>query len=73
MSLSDGSKCVNAYTTSEWFDNRSLVEKEIIGALKSAINDHGLITSKNISSASKRIYCHLKALRKRCKDEHIGS
>lgn len=49
----------------EWFDLRSDVEKQIVGALTSAVDDHGPITRINTTSASKRIYAHLKGYRKR--------
>lgn len=35
--------------------NRSQIEKEIAGALKQAIDDHGPITLANRSSAAKEI------------------
>lgn len=42
--------------------DRSLIEKSIAGALKSAINDHGPITIENRASTAKRIYCLMKQL-----------
>ena len=47
----------------DWLDDRSRVEKEIAGQLKSAIDAHGPITNVTRASAARRIYCLLKALR----------
>ena len=52
--------------TNEWFDKRSLVEKEICGAIKSALHDHDG-EDCFASSAAKRVYSALKAIRRRIK------
>lgn len=44
--------------------DRSTVEKRLVGALRSAINDHGPITAENVSSAAKRVYAAIKQLRR---------
>ena len=46
------------------FQNRSQIEKEIAGALKSAIGVYGPITLQTRTSAAKRIYLALKGLAK---------
>lgn len=52
---------------SEWLDERSKVERCIVGALLTAIEAHGPIRSDDpstLASAAKRVYGTLKALRK---------
>lgn len=43
-------------------ENRSLVERQIAGALKSTIRAHGPIDNFWVGSAAKRIYGQLKAI-----------
>lgn len=45
--------------------SRSEIEKEIVGALKNAIDSHGPITRVNVHSAAKRVYKALGNLAKR--------
>jgi hypothetical protein len=42
--------------------DRSLIERTIAGALKSAIDAHGPITIENRASAAKRVYSALKQI-----------
>lgn len=42
--------------------NRSVVEKRIAGALRSAIDQHGPITPLTLGSATKRVFAVLKVL-----------
>ena len=49
-------------------EDRSKLERQIAGALKSAIAAHGPITLVNHSSATKRVYGLLKALAKEQRD-----
>lgn len=48
----------------DWFADRARVEREIAGALKSAIDAHGPINRENVGSAAKRVYSSLKAVRR---------
>ncbi|MCY2967033.1 MAG: hypothetical protein NT069_25925 [Planctomycetota bacterium] len=50
---------------SDFLNDRSTAEKEINGAILSAIHSHGPITGENYPSASKRVIGTLKALRRR--------
>lgn len=50
-------------------EDRSLVERAIASALKYAIDSHGPITTKNRTSAAKRIYSMLKCLTKNAEKE----
>ena len=47
---------------------RSEIEKEIVGALKCAMDSHGPITRENVNSAAKRVYKALNNLAKRRRD-----
>lgn len=47
-----------------WLEDRAAVERAIGGALTSAIDAHGPITRANRSSAAKRVYSTLKALKR---------
>lgn len=48
----------------EWLDDRSKVEKAIVGAICTAVAAHGVITIENAPSAAKRVYAVLKRLRR---------
>lgn len=45
-------------------ENRSNIEKRIVGALKDGITAHGNIDLNNVSSTAKRIYSLLKGIAK---------
>jgi len=53
--------------------NRSEIEREIVGALKSAMDAHGPITPANVNSAAKRVYKTLGSLAKRQRDKQDPS
>lgn len=52
----------------DWLSDRSAVEKAIVAAIRCAIGAHGPVTRENASSAAKRVYGELKALRRRLTD-----
>jgi len=52
---------------------RSLVERAVVGALKSAICAHGPITVGNRASAAKRVYAALKQLARERRKASYGS
>lgn len=50
----------------DWLDDRSLVERVICGAIRSALHDHppGENPAVTAASAAKRVYGQLKTLRR---------
>jgi hypothetical protein len=58
-------------------DNRSAIERQIAGALRSCIHAHGPITAQTLGSAAKRVYSQVsswaneKAARDRSETEQL--
>lgn len=56
-------KTIQGEVMNDWFSNRGIIEKQIVGAIKDAFNTHG---SKDdlIPAIAKRVYAKLKVIRR---------